>query len=171
MGKITFEYGSLRKIGSDEVEHQTGVLAAILIAIVAVSAVAVAVAMPLVDDDREDVAMISQPEVDVPQTVVPEPVAPVEPEPVAPVEPEPEPSPSEQPIYVFYDVVVKPAEVHMGDAYGTGTYEKGTKYTISAVPAQGYAFLSWDDGNTEARRTVDADSERHGSRASSRYTA
>lgn len=37
---------------------------------------------------------------------------------------------------------------------GEGTYFKNTEKVIIAIPDAGYAFYSWSDGNTEAKRTI-----------------
>lgn len=37
---------------------------------------------------------------------------------------------------------------------GSGTYEQGTNITISAIPAEGYKFMTWDDGNTDNPRHI-----------------
>lgn len=41
-----------------------------------------------------------------------------------------------------------------GTVSGAGTYEVGTNATITATPANGYKFVKWNDGNTNASRTV-----------------
>ena len=42
----------------------------------------------------------------------------------------------------------------MGSVTGMGTYNKGTSVTLTAVPNQGYRFVSWGDETTENPRTV-----------------
>ena len=42
----------------------------------------------------------------------------------------------------------------MGSVTGMGTYNKGTSVTLTAVPNQGYRFVSWGDENTDNPRTV-----------------
>ena len=42
----------------------------------------------------------------------------------------------------------------MGNVTGNGEYAYGTSATIEAVPAEGYRFVQWSDGNTDNPRTV-----------------
>ena len=42
----------------------------------------------------------------------------------------------------------------MGSVVGSGGYEQGTTATIAAVPAEGYRFMQWSDGNTDNPRTL-----------------
>ena len=42
----------------------------------------------------------------------------------------------------------------MGSVTGGGEYAYGTSATIEAVPAEGYRFVQWSDGNTDNPRTV-----------------
>ena len=42
----------------------------------------------------------------------------------------------------------------MGNVTGGGEYAYGTSATIEAVPAEGYRFVQWSDGNTDNPRTV-----------------
>lgn len=41
-----------------------------------------------------------------------------------------------------------------GTVSGSGTYANGTYVTLTAVPASGYTFKQWNDGNTNATRTI-----------------
>lgn len=41
-----------------------------------------------------------------------------------------------------------------GTASGSGTYVNGSTQTISATPAECYTFKQWNDGNTNATRTI-----------------
>ena len=62
-----------------------------------------------------------------------------------------------------YKVTALPSIVGAGTVTGTGSYFDGESAALSATPAQGYDFVQWSDGETEAARTVDvvaADSER-----------
>ncbi|MCQ2245361.1 MAG: hypothetical protein MJZ69_01055 [Bacteroidaceae bacterium] len=40
-----------------------------------------------------------------------------------------------------------------GAVEGAGNYEPNASVTIKATPAQGYKFVKWSDGNTNAERT------------------
>ena len=42
----------------------------------------------------------------------------------------------------------------MGTVSGGGTYNHGSTATLTASPAMGYHFVSWNDGNTQNPRTV-----------------
>lgn len=53
---------------------------------------------------------------------------------------------------VVITVVASPAGG--GTTTGTGSYDIGDEITITAVPAQGYKFIQWNDGNTNATRTI-----------------
>lgn len=41
-----------------------------------------------------------------------------------------------------------------GTVEGAGTYYEGETYTIKAIPADNSVFVSWNDGNTDATRTI-----------------
>jgi hypothetical protein len=41
-----------------------------------------------------------------------------------------------------------------GKVEGAGSYEKGTKAEIRAIPAEGYRFVSWSDNDTNNPRTI-----------------
>jgi uncharacterized repeat protein (TIGR02543 family) len=41
-----------------------------------------------------------------------------------------------------------------GTVTGGGTYDYGTKVTLKAIPSDGYHFVKWSDGNTNASRTI-----------------
>lgn len=45
-----------------------------------------------------------------------------------------------------------------GTVSGGGSYRAGTTATITATPSSGYSFVSWNDGNTSATRTVTVNS-------------
>jgi hypothetical protein len=51
-------------------------------------------------------------------------------------------------------LTVTSADISMGTVTGSGDYPQGTYATITATPEPGYVFSSWNDGNTEATRTV-----------------
>ena len=44
--------------------------------------------------------------------------------------------------------------VNYGTVTGAGEYEEGTEVTLVATPAEGYYFVRWNDGNTDATRTI-----------------
>lgn len=41
-----------------------------------------------------------------------------------------------------------------GTTTGSGNYAEGSQVTISAIPSSGYSFVQWNDGNTNATRTI-----------------
>lgn len=49
----------------------------------------------------------------------------------------------------------------MGTVTGGGKFKDGTTTTIVATPNNGYYFVKWDDGNTEAVRSITVTSNRH----------
>ena len=53
-----------------------------------------------------------------------------------------------------HTVTVVSANPTMGSVTGGGTYTDGTTITISATPFAGYHFTQWNDGNTNATRSV-----------------
>ena len=53
-----------------------------------------------------------------------------------------------------YTVSVETASADWGSATGGGEYLSGTEITLRAVPATGYRFVRWNDGNTDNPRTV-----------------
>lgn len=55
---------------------------------------------------------------------------------------------------VTYTLTVASNNEAYGTVSGGGTYADGTSATITATPANGYHFVSWDDGNTDNPRTV-----------------
>ena len=46
------------------------------------------------------------------------------------------------------------ATAENGSVTGADTYDYGTEVTITATPTEGYHFVKWSDGNTEATRTI-----------------
>ena len=42
----------------------------------------------------------------------------------------------------------------MGTVAGSGVYKKGTVVQLAAMPATGYQFAKWDDGNTDNPRSI-----------------
>ena len=53
-----------------------------------------------------------------------------------------------------YTLTVTSADPTMGSASGSGTYPAGTAVTITATANAGYHFTQWNDGNTNASRSV-----------------
>ena len=53
-----------------------------------------------------------------------------------------------------YTITVIVNETKAGYAMGGGTYDYGKTVTIEAVPATGYRFVEWNDGNTDNPRTI-----------------
>lgn len=52
------------------------------------------------------------------------------------------------------EVVVKDGQEGWGTVTGGGTYEYGTTATYTATPADGYRFVKWEEGGTDATGTV-----------------
>lgn len=53
-----------------------------------------------------------------------------------------------------HNITVTSADVTMGSATGSGSYNYGTQTVISATPATHYHFTQWNDGVTDNPRTV-----------------
>lgn len=53
-----------------------------------------------------------------------------------------------------YEITVLSDDATMGTVTGSGFYSYNTTATITATPAANYHFVQWNDGNTEATRTV-----------------
>ena len=54
----------------------------------------------------------------------------------------------------MYTITVLSADENRGQAYGSGEYEAGATVEISAVGAPNYAFMRWQDGNSDNPRTI-----------------
>ena len=54
----------------------------------------------------------------------------------------------------MFNVNVSANNSEMGAVYGGGQYEYGSEAVLTAVPFPGYAFRSWNDGNTDNPRTL-----------------
>lgn len=54
----------------------------------------------------------------------------------------------------MYTVTVLANPTNGGTVTGSGTYAAGTSVNISALPANGYRFIQWNDGNTNATRNI-----------------
>ena len=53
-----------------------------------------------------------------------------------------------------YTLTVAVNNALYGSTTGTGTYDNGTSVTITATANPGYEFVQWNDGNTNASRSV-----------------
>gem|GEM_PF-1318979 len=53
-----------------------------------------------------------------------------------------------------YTITVYVAPEGSGTVGGAGKYEEGKTATLVALPAEGYEFLQWSDGNTDNPRTI-----------------
>ena len=53
-----------------------------------------------------------------------------------------------------YTITVRANNDSWGTVSGGGTYDAGVQITISATPFSGYQFMQWNDGNTNATRTI-----------------
>ena len=53
-----------------------------------------------------------------------------------------------------YTVTATSVDPSMGFVTGGGIYDYNSTATIQAIPYNGYQFLHWDDGNTNANRTI-----------------
>ncbi len=53
-----------------------------------------------------------------------------------------------------YTITVLANNDSWGNVTGGGTYDAGSSVTIRALPYSGHDFLQWNDGNTEATRTI-----------------
>ena len=58
----------------------------------------------------------------------------------------------------YYNIEASAAE-HGSVDFEDGLYKEGSVLTIEAVPAEGYHFVEWSDGNTEAKRSVTVTSD------------
>ncbi|MCQ2196258.1 MAG: hypothetical protein MJZ60_01890 [Bacteroidaceae bacterium] len=54
-----------------------------------------------------------------------------------------------------HTITVKANNDEAGTVSGSGTFNYGTKATITAKPNKNYQFVQWDDGDTHATRTID----------------
>ena len=60
----------------------------------------------------------------------------------------------EEPQVKTYTITLASNNQAFGTVSGTGTYQENETATITAVANQGYKFVSWNDGNTDAVRTI-----------------
>ncbi len=56
-------------------------------------------------------------------------------------------------------ITATPANASQGTVSGSGSYLVGNPVTLTAVPAQGYTFSRWSDGNTQNPRRFNAASD------------
>ncbi len=56
--------------------------------------------------------------------------------------------------WIEYTLTANSDDAAAGSVTGSGTYHTGTEVSIEAVPATGYRFVEWSDGNTDNPRTV-----------------
>lgn len=56
----------------------------------------------------------------------------------------------------MYTITLASANEEYGSVEGAGEYKEGTEVTIKAVPAAGYVFKRWSDGDTNAERSFTA---------------
>ncbi len=55
---------------------------------------------------------------------------------------------------IYYTVTVNSADTTMGTVSAGGEVEEGESFTIRAIANEGYHFTHWNDGDTNAERTV-----------------
>ena len=61
-------------------------------------------------------------------------------------------------VTIKYTLTVKPNNTSYGTVSGSGSYPEGTAVTIKATPKTGCRFVKWNDGNTNASRSVTVNS-------------
>ncbi|MCR4812412.1 MAG: leucine-rich repeat protein [Bacteroidales bacterium] len=54
----------------------------------------------------------------------------------------------------YYTITVSVNDAEMGTATGGGSFAEGSATTITATANSGYHFVQWQDGNTEASRSI-----------------
>lgn len=59
----------------------------------------------------------------------------------------------------IYTITVESANPEYGIVSGGGSYDDGSEVVITAMPNQGYRFVSWNDDNTENPRTITVTSD------------
>lgn len=57
------------------------------------------------------------------------------------------------PVIPKFTITVKTDDPNMGTVTGGGSYDSLAPVTIEAIANNGYRFVSWDDGNTQKKRT------------------
>ncbi len=58
-----------------------------------------------------------------------------------------------------YIITVSANNDEYGSVAGGGTYDEGAEVVITAIPNEGYRFVSWDDENTDNPRTITVTSD------------
>ena len=58
-----------------------------------------------------------------------------------------------------YAITVKSSNTEYGTVSGSGEYDDGSEVIITAMPKQGYRFVSWSDDNTDNPRTITVSSD------------
>ncbi len=58
------------------------------------------------------------------------------------------------PVKPEYEITLISSDVNMGAVSGSGTYIEGTVLSISAIPNEGYGFVSWSDGGGQTHSFV-----------------
>lgn len=74
----------------------------------------------------------------------------IEPNPDEDWDPLPPSDPEMESVYI----IAQSANSATGKAYGSASYVVGKEAILRAVPAHGYMFSHWDDGNTDSVRTI-----------------
>ncbi len=54
----------------------------------------------------------------------------------------------------LYSLILDVNDDNMGSIVGGGFYESGAEVTLTAIPAEGYHFVKWSDGDTNATRSI-----------------
>ena len=60
----------------------------------------------------------------------------------------------EAPSLPIYHLTLNVNDANLGSVAGAGNYREGEQVTITAIPAEGARFVSWDDGDTNAQRVI-----------------
>lgn len=55
---------------------------------------------------------------------------------------------------IQYTIEVVSSDESMGTVIGGGEFDEGTVVTLAAIPASGYHFVQWSDGNTNNPRQI-----------------
>ena len=70
-------------------------------------------------------------------------------------------SPNNPPSQIIKQYTITPSAGEGGSVSGGGTFDSGSKVTITAIASSGYIFSNWSDGNLLIERiiTIDSDTE------------